>query len=90
MKKAVVIMIIKIAVVAALLVSLVCLSLIYMSFYRNEESIEFTPEMDAAVRDKVYRAGYVGLMNETLVSPYFLGYSFGGERVGYLGAGAGE
>jgi hypothetical protein len=52
MKKAVVIMIIKIAVVAALLVSLVCLSLIYMSFYRNEESIEFTPKMDAAVRDK--------------------------------------
>lgn len=90
MKKAVVIMIIKIAVVAALLVSLVCLSLIYMSFYRNEESIEFTPKMDAAVRDKVYRAGYVGMMNETLVSPYFFGYSFGGERVGYLGAGAGE
>lgn len=88
MKKAAVI--IKIAVVAVLLVSLVCLSLIYMSFYRNEESVEFTPKMDAAVRDKVYRAGYVGLMSESLVSPYFLGYSFGGERVGYIGNGAGE
>ena len=88
MKKAVVI--IKIAVVALLLVTLVCLSLIYMSFYRNEESVEFTPKMDAAVRDKVYRAGYVGLMSESLVRPYFLGYSFGGERVGYLGSGAGE
>lgn len=88
MKKAV--FIIKIAVVAALLVSLVCLSLIYMSFYRNEETVEFTPKMDEAVRDKVYRAGYVGLMNETLVSPYFLGFSFGGERVGYIGRGAVE
>ena len=82
--------IIKIAAVAVLLTSLVCLSLIYMSFYRNEESVEFTPKMDAAVRNKVYRAGYVGLMNESLVQPYFLGYSFGGTRLGFFGAGAGE
>ena len=88
MKKAV--GIIKIAAIAALLVSLVCLSLIYMSFYRNEESVEFTPKMDAAVRDKVYRAGYVGLMSESLVRPYFLGYSFGGSRTGYFGAGTEE
>lgn len=88
MKKAVGIL--KIAAIAALLVSLVCLSLIYMSFYRNEESVEFTPKMDAAVRDKVYRAGYVGLMNESLVRPYFLGYSFGGARRGFFGAGSDE
>ena len=88
MKKAVGIL--KIAAIAALLVSLVCLSLIYMSFYRNEESVEFTPKMDAAVRDKVYRAGYVGLMSGSLVRPYFLGYSFGGTRTGYFGTGSEE
>lgn len=86
MKKAV--EIVKIAAIAVLLVSLVCLSLIYMSFYRSETSVEFTPKMDAAVRDKIYRAGYVGLMNETLVRPYFFGHSFGGERVGFLSAGS--
>ncbi|MBQ0125787.1 MAG: hypothetical protein KBS59_05620, partial [Clostridiales bacterium] len=78
------------ALIALLLVLLVCLCFVYMNSYNNVESSEFTREMDVAVREKSYKSGYVGLLDDTLVSPYFFGYSVGGDKFGYFGQGAGD
>lgn len=76
------------ALVCVLLVSMTCLSIIYMMSYRSEENAEFTPQMDLAVRETLYKAEYVGLLDKPLVSPYFIGFSFNGERRGFIGGEA--
>lgn len=78
------------ALVCVLLVSMTCLSVIYMMSYRSSDSSEFTPQMDLAVRETLYKAEYVKLLSETLFSPYFVGFSISGERMGFIGESASE
>ena len=77
--------IIKLALTALLLVSLVCLSVFYMNLYGSVKTYDFTAENDKAVRNRFYKSSYVGLMDEGFVSPYFVGICVDGAKTGYLG-----
>jgi len=76
---------IKIVAICVLLVVLVCLSFVYMNSYRSVKVVSFTADMDRTVRATRYKEMYVNLISDDLVSPYFLAYSSGGEKVGFFG-----
>ena len=77
--------VIRIAAICVLLVMLVCFSLIYMNSYRSVKVVSFTADMDRTVRTTRYKEAYLDLVDDKLVSPYFIAFSSGGEKVGFLG-----
>lgn len=75
----------KTALVALLLISFVCLTLIYISTFDRDKQYEFTEEMDAAVRNQSYKSEYIGYFTNDLIDPYFIGYSVNGSTKGLIG-----
>lgn len=79
---------IKTTVVCVLLVSLTCLSFIYMNTYKNVNVSTFSVSMDKSVREKLYKAGYVELMDAELVYPYFISVTGSNGTKGFWGDSA--
>ena len=74
----------KMALIFVLLALLVCLSIYYINLFGGGGGYTFTTQMDYSVREQLYKASYVGLLDETLVSPYFIGACTPGARRGYI------
>ena len=79
---------IKTSIVCVLLVSLTCLSFIYMNTYKNVSVSTFSVAMDKSVREKLYKAGYVELMDAELVYPYFVSVTGSNGTKGFWGDSA--
>ena len=51
---------VKMALIFVLVASLVCLSLFYINLFGGDGGYTFTPQMDEAVREQLYKASYAG------------------------------
>ncbi|MCQ2771040.1 MAG: hypothetical protein MJ236_04495 [Clostridia bacterium] len=78
---------IKTIIVGILMISMVCLTLLYLNLFVSNQNYEFTRDMDAAVRNESYKAAYVSLLNEKLSMPYCIGYKLNGSSGIVLGDG---
>lgn len=79
---------VKMALIFVLVASLVCLSLFYINLFGGDGGYTFTPQMDEAVREQLYKASYAGKLGGELVSPYFIGLVGGSGKSGYVSRAA--
>lgn len=75
---------IKEIVIFILIVSLVCMTVVYMTSFQTDAGSYFSADMAQAVRERSYRSGFADLFDGGYVTPYFCGVSVGDTCRGML------